>query len=123
MIEIIAADQHDDHNQADQQALDRPGIDAPIDPSAHDAAQDAGAFAVRSAVAGQSGFMVGFHTTRQPEYATELCLVPLEQVANAEKKFPLEWINEAGNGILPAFADYCLPLLGKTNTAFSYLRV
>ena len=66
---------------------------------------------------------VGFRTTRQPEYATELCLVPLEQVANAEKKFPLEWINEAGNGILPAFADYCLPLLGKTNTAFSYLRV
>lgn len=86
-------------------------------------AQEAGAYAVKSAVAGQSGYMVGFRTTRQPEYVTELCLIPLEHVANAEKKFPMEWINEAGNGILPAFADYCLPLLGEINTSFAYLRV
>lgn len=85
-------------------------------------AQQAGAFAVKSAVEGQTGFMVGFQTTRQPQYETKLCLIPLEQVANAEKKFPLEWINDAGNGIAPQFADYCLPLLGQTNTEFAYLR-
>ena len=49
-------------------------------------------------------------------------MVPLEQVANAEKTFPLEWINETGNGISPAFADYCLPLLGEVNTEFADLR-
>ena len=85
-------------------------------------AYDAGAFAVKCAVEGQSGYMVGFRTIRQPNYQTELCLVPLEQVANAEKTFPLEWINETGNGISPAFADYCLPLLGEVNTEFADLR-
>lgn len=81
-----------------------------------------GAFAVQSAVAGQSGFMVGLQAQRQPTYCAQPCLIPLEQVANAEKKFPLAWINEAGNDILPAFREYCLPLLGQVNTAFCNLR-
>lgn len=81
-----------------------------------------GAFAVRSAVSGQTGFMVGLQAQRQPEYSAQPCLIPLEQVANAEKKFPLAWINDAGNDILPEFAAYCLPLLGEVNTAFCDLR-
>ena len=46
----------------------------------------------------------------------------LEQVANAEKKFPLEWIGEDGASIRPAFQDYCLPLLGGYDSRFAYLR-
>ena len=85
-------------------------------------AEEAGAVAVRSAVEGKTGFMVGFQTTREPEYRSETCLVPLEQVANAEKKFPLEWIGEDGASIRPEFRDYCLPLLGAYDNRFAQLR-
>ena len=85
-------------------------------------AQEAGAAAVRAAVEGKTGYMVGFQTTREPEYRTATCLIPLEQVANAEKKFPLEWIGEDGASIRPAFQDYCLPLLGEYDNRFAYLR-
>ena len=85
-------------------------------------AEEAGAVAVRSAVEGKTGFMVGFQTVREPEYRSETCLIPLEQVANAEKKFPLEWIGADGASIKPAFRDYCLPLLGEYDNRFTYLR-
>jgi 6-phosphofructokinase 1 len=32
-------------------------------------------------------------------------------VANAEKKVPRDWINEAGNGVKQPFIDYVLPLI------------
>ena len=85
-------------------------------------AEEAGAVAVRSAVEGKTGFMVGFETVREPEYRSQTCLIPLEQVANAEKKFPMEWIGADGASIVPAFKDYCLPLLGEYDNRFAYLR-
>ena len=84
-------------------------------------AEEAGACAVRSAVEGKTGFMVGFETTRNP-YASKTCLIPLEQVANAEKKFPLEWIGEDGASIKPEFKTYCKPLLGAYDSRFISLR-
>ena len=85
-------------------------------------AEEAGAVAVRSAVEGKTGFMVGFETVREPEYRSQTCLIPLEQVANAEKKFPMEWIGADRASIAPAFKDYCLPLLGEYDNRFAYLR-
>jgi 6-phosphofructokinase 1 len=60
--------------------------------------------------------MVGFNCKRGGgAYTCEIALLPLETVANTEKKVPREWINEAGNGILPPFTDYALPLIaGET---------
>ena len=84
-------------------------------------AEEAGACAVRSAVEGKTGFMVGFETTRNP-YSSKTCLIPLENVANAEKKFPLEWIGEDGASIKPAFKAYCEPLLGAYDSRFISLR-
>ena len=84
-------------------------------------AEEAGACAVRSAVEGKTGFMVGFETTRNP-YASKTILIPLEKVANAEKKFPLEWIGEDGASIKPAFKAYCQPLLGAYDSRFISLR-
>ena len=84
-------------------------------------AEEAGACAVRSAVEGKTGFMVGFETTRNP-YASKTCLIPLEKVANAEKKFPLEWIGEDGASIKPEFKAYCEPLLGAYDSRFISLR-
>ena len=84
-------------------------------------AEEAGACAVRSAVEGKTGFMVGFETTRNP-YASKTILIPLEKVANAEKKFPLEWIGEDGASIKPEFKSYCEPLLGAYDSRFISLR-
>ncbi len=84
-------------------------------------AEEAGACAVRSAVEGKTGFMVGFETTRNP-YASKTILIPLEKVANAEKKFPLEWIGEDGASIKPEFKAYCQPLLGSYDSRFISLR-
>ena len=84
-------------------------------------AEEAGACAVRSAVEGKTGFMVGFETTRDP-YTSKTILIPLEQVANAEKKFPLDWIGDDGASIHPEFKTYCLPLLGDYDSRFISLR-
>ena len=84
-------------------------------------AEEAGACAVRSAVEGKTGFMVGFETTRAP-YTSKTILIPLEQVANAEKKFPLDWIGDDGASIQSEFKDYCLPLLGDYDSRFISLR-
>lgn len=85
-------------------------------------AEEAGAVAVRSAVEGKTGFMVGFQADRTPAYTCKTCLIPLEDVANAEKKFPLGWIGQDGCSIDKAFIDYCLPLLGKCDTRFAAIR-
>ena len=85
-----------------------------------DEAEAAGAAAVKAAVEGETGYMVGFKTERSPEYRTETILVPLAEVANAEKTFPLEWITPGG--IADEFRAYCLPLIGEYDTRFVNLR-
>ena len=75
-----------------------------------------GKVAVEAAVAGQTDKMVGFKCTRDGSgYHCEPELFDLSLVANTEKKVPLEWINEEGNGVKQGFIDYCLPLIqGET---------
>ena len=75
-----------------------------------------GKVAVESAVAGETDKMVGFACTRDEKgYHCEPKLFDLSLVANTEKKVPLSWINEAGNGVTQDFIDYCLPLIqGET---------
>jgi 6-phosphofructokinase 1 len=59
--------------------------------------------------------MVGFERIPGKEYQCRIKMFDLIDVANAEKKIPREWINAAGNGLLPAFIDYALPLIqGET---------
>lgn len=72
-----------------------------------------GKYAVKSAIEKQSGSMVAIRRISNNPYDYELDLVPLSKVANVEKKFPLEWINESGNGINKEFVDYCRPLVGE----------
>ena len=75
-----------------------------------------GKAAVENAVAGVTDKMVGFECTRENgKYACNIKLFPLTIVANTEKKLPLEWINETGDGINQGFIDYALPLIqGET---------
>ena len=45
------------------------------------------------------------------EYHCKLVMIPLTDVANYEKKVPLEWINDEHNGLKHEFIDYVLPLI------------
>lgn len=75
----------------------------------------AGKTAVENAIAGITDKMVGFECSRYGGYKCEVKLLPLDIVANTEKKVPREWINEEGNGLNQAFIDYALPLInGET---------
>ena len=77
----------------------------------------AGKAAVENAVAGITDKMVGFERVTGPDgkYECRIKLFDLSVVANAEKKLPLEGINETGDGITQGFIDYALPLIqGQT---------
>ena len=76
----------------------------------------AGKAAVEAAVAGETDKMVGFECSRENGvYTCKTKLFHLSEVANFEKKVPLEWINETGNGVNQAFIDYALPLIQGEN--------
>ncbi len=78
-------------------------------------AEMAGRVAVESAVAGETDKMVAFKRVMvDGEYTCEPMLLNLSDVANFEKKVPLEWINEEGNGVTSDFIDYALPLIQGT---------
>ncbi len=76
----------------------------------------AGQAAVENAVAGITDKMVGFERAYEDgKYVCKIKLFDLTIVANTEKKVPLEWITETGDGIKQKFVDYCLPLIqGET---------
>ena len=80
-----------------------------------------GRYAVEAALRGESGSMVAIEAQRSPAYHSSLFLAPLSQVANVEKKFPLEWIVE-GNRIADAFFDYAMPLMGGDFPQYALLR-
>ena len=84
-------------------------------------AYEVGRYALESALRGQSGQMVAIEAIRRPKYISRLFLTPLSGVANAEKKFPLEWI-EGGNQIADAFFDYAEPLMGEDFPQYAFLR-
>ncbi len=72
----------------------------------------AGRAAVENAVAGITDKMVAFEReTVDGHYVCKTKLLPLTEVANAEKKVPLDWINAKGNGVTRDFIDYALPLI------------
>ena len=76
----------------------------------------AGKTAVEAAVAGETDKMVGFECTRENgKYTCKTKLFNLSEVANFEKKVPLEWINNQGNGVNQGYIDYALPLIQGDN--------
>ena len=77
----------------------------------------AGAAAVTNAVAGVTDKMVGFERSiENGKYVCNTKLFDLTQVANTEKKIPMEWILPNGAGLTQDFVDYALPLIqGETD--------
>ena len=77
-----------------------------------DEAFAAGKTAVEAAIAGETGKMVAFvRETVDGKYTCRMELIPLADVANYEKKVPVEWIVPEGNNVTQDFIDYALPLI------------
>ena len=77
-----------------------------------DEAYLAGKTAFDSAVAGETGKMVAFkREIVDGEYQCKMELIPLTDVANYEKKVPLDWINATDNFVTMDFIEYVMPLI------------
>ncbi len=68
--------------------------------------------AVQAVVDGESGKMVTLTRTGTGDDMSQTGLVELQQVASVERLFPAEWINSAGNDVMPEFRAYAAPLIG-----------
>jgi 6-phosphofructokinase 1 len=75
-------------------------------------AEAAARFAVAHAIAGNSGFMAAIFREPSGPYAVRYGAVPLESVANVERKLPLEYLTKERNDISESYRDYVGPLLG-----------
>ena len=77
-----------------------------------DEAFAAGKTAVEAAIAGETGKMVALMREMvDGKYTCCMELIPLADVANYEKKVPVEWIVPEGNNVTQDFIDYALPLI------------
>lgn len=77
-----------------------------------DEAFAAGKTAVEAAIAGETGKMVALMREMvDGKYTCRMELIPLADVANYEKKVPVEWIVPDGNNVTQDFIDYALPLI------------
>jgi ATP-dependent phosphofructokinase / diphosphate-dependent phosphofructokinase len=70
-----------------------------------------GQAAVRAAMEGASGVMVGLAREAGAAYSVRTTFVALEEAAH-QKLYPAEWRSAAGNDVQPAFLDYAAPLVG-----------
>jgi len=82
-----------------------------------------GAAAVRHACEGVTDQMVTLVRVSNSPYRCEIGLHALEEVANAERPVPDEFITRAGNDVTPAFLDYARPLIGGPLPAYSRLAM
>ena len=72
----------------------------------------AGKAAVENAVNGITDKVVAFERCDENgHYVCKTKLMNLTDVANTEKKLPVEWINDDHNGIKREFVEYALPLI------------
>ena len=76
-----------------------------------DEAYAVGQQAVRSALAGKSGLMITLERISDDPYQWACGEIPLDKVANIEKRIPLEWINAEHNYVTEDFLRYCRPLV------------
>ena len=67
--------------------------------------------AVKAAVAGETGVMVGIRRKEGEKYEIETPLIPIEEVMLNERVMPEEYINERGNDISGQFVTWCRPLI------------
>ena len=74
-------------------------------------AERIGREAVSAAVSGKSGVMMIFKRISNDPYRVDIQTAEIAKIANQEKKFPKEWINEHGNNVTVDALNYFLPLI------------
>ncbi len=79
-----------------------------------------GKAAVEAVLKGESGSMIAIQAHRGEKYSFSLTEADLGLVANEEKKFPSEWIEDWD--VSEKFVGYCLPLLSGGMPEFAHLR-
>lgn len=77
-----------------------------------------GGAAVKAAFEGHTGMMVALKRISNDPYQCTTELHPIEEVANLEKKIPLEWINETHTDMTEEFLAYARPLIQAELPAF-----
>lgn len=87
-------------------------------------ARETGEMALRLAVQGKSGIMVGIERVETPDqsYETRFIEIPIDQVMMYEKTLPAEYINERGNDVTEAFSKWCRPLVGEKLQSFINIK-
>lgn len=93
-------------------------LSSPVD---RDEARRAGEEAVRAAIAGETGKMVGFVRESTVPYRVHVELFDVHDVMLFERKLPDAFINAEGNGVTEAFMDWCRPLIGPALPALFQL--
>ena len=79
-------------------------------------AEEIGAEAVKTTLSGQSGKMMRFRRVLDMPYTVVIEPVDAELVANKEKFFPKNWLNDKQNNIKEEALKYFLPLIeGEQN--------
>lgn len=74
-------------------------------------AEDIGKAAVSAAMNGESGKMMVFRRISNNPYRVDILTSDIKDIANKEKKFPIEWINADGNNVTTDALNYFLPLI------------
>lgn len=82
----------------------------------------AGKEAVRAAVSGENGVMVGFRRIPGDEYQIQTVMIPLEEVMMKERSMPRNYINSVGNDVTDDFLEWCRPLIGRPLRRFVSFR-
>jgi len=77
----------------------------------NDEAFIAGGHAVKGAFEGKTGMTVVFERVSENPYTIKTALVPVEMIANVEKKVPAAWINEADATVSQEMVDDMRPLI------------
>lgn len=73
---------------------------------------EAGRAAVKAAVEGKTGYMIGLNRVSTEPYKCDISLIPINEVMMYEKSLPKEFINERGNYVTEDFIEWCKPLIG-----------
>lgn len=81
--------------------------------------QDVGMVAVEAALAGKTDYMVAIKRVSNHPYLVRYELAPLSDVANHERKVPLEWICDDGTNVTEEMVEYLRPLFrGETSVDY-----
>jgi 6-phosphofructokinase len=84
-----------------------------VSPVDQQEAIEAGAAALRSALDGKTGIMIGFERESSQPYRIHMREIPIDQVMLYEKTLPDHFISDDGTDITQDFIDWCKPLIGS----------